>query len=60
MVERIIADGRLYLCGASISVADIAFASLAFPVLLPDETADNFVSYDPRTLPRGYVEIIKR
>lgn len=41
-------------------MADVTFASLAFPVILPDETADVFVAYDPRSLPRGYVETIKR
>lgn len=55
-----LSDGRAYLCGDSISAADITFAALAFPVLLPEETADVFVEYDPRLLPRGYVEIIKR
>lgn len=59
-VESILSDGRSYLCGDTISMADIAFASLAFPVLLPDETASVFVEYDPRSLPRGYVETIKR
>lgn len=55
-----LSDGRAYLCGDSISAADIAFAALAFPVLLPEETADIFLPYDPRSLPREYVEIIKR
>lgn len=41
-------------------MADITFASLAFPVILPEETASVFVEYDPRFLPRGYVETIKR
>lgn len=41
-------------------MADIAFASLAFPVILPEETDSVFVAYDPRSLPRGYVETIKR
>lgn len=59
-VESILSDGRSYLCGDTISMADIAFASLAFPVILPDETASVFVEYDPRSLPRGYVETIKR
>ncbi|CAM9759663.1 unnamed protein product, partial [Scytosiphon promiscuus] len=58
-VERILSDGRRYLCGDSISVADIAFASLAFPLLLPEETVDVFVAYDPEVLPRGYVEAVK-
>ncbi|CAM9590242.1 unnamed protein product [Ectocarpus sp. 4 AP-2014] len=59
LVERLLSDGRAYLCGDSISAADITFAGLAFPVLLPEETADVFVEYDPRLLPRGYVEVIK-
>ncbi|CAB1110646.1 unnamed protein product [Ectocarpus sp. CCAP 1310/34] len=59
LVERLLSDGRAYLCGDSISAADITFAALAFPVLLPEETADVFVEYDPRLLPRGYVEVIK-
>ncbi|CAM9421047.1 unnamed protein product, partial [Laminaria digitata] len=60
MIEDILSDGRLYLCGDSISAADIAFASFAFPVILPDQTDGIFVSYNPRSLPRGYVETIKR
>lgn len=60
MIEDILSDGRLYLCGDSISAADIAFASFAFPVILPDQTDEIFVSYNPRSLPRGYVETIKR
>lgn len=60
LVERILDDGRSYLCGDTISMADITFASLAFPVILPEETASVFVAYDPRSLPRGYVETIKR
>lgn len=59
-MESILSDGRLYLCGDSISAADIAFASMAFPVILPEETDSVFVAYDPRSLPRGYVEVIKR
>ncbi|CAN0311885.1 unnamed protein product, partial [Pylaiella littoralis] len=59
LVESILSDGRLYLCGDSISAADIAFASMAFPVILPEETDSVFVAYDPRSLPRGYVEVIK-
>ena len=60
LVEGILSDGRSYLCGDSISMADITFASLAIPVILPEETSSVFVEYDPRTLPRGYVEKIKR
>lgn len=60
LVESILSDGRSYLCGDSISMADITFASLAFPVILPEETEGVFVAYDPRSLPRGYVETIKR
>ena len=31
-----LADGRRYLCGSALGAADITFASLAAPVLLPD------------------------
>lgn len=60
LVESILSDGRAYLCGETISAADITFAAMAFPVLLPDETAEVFVAYDPRSLPREYVETIKK
>jgi glutathione S-transferase len=30
-------DGRRYLCGDSITAADLAFASMAMPAILPDE-----------------------
>ena len=36
-VSALLADGRQFLVGESFSVADLAFASLAAPVLLPPE-----------------------
>lgn len=36
-VAGILSDGRQYLCGDAISAADITFAALAAPVLLPVE-----------------------
>jgi len=36
-VEKLLADGRPYLAGNSFSSADITFASLAAPVLIPEE-----------------------
>lgn len=37
--ERL-ADGRRYLCGDHLTAADLTFASLAAPVLLPDQYSD--------------------
>lgn len=36
-VERCLSDGRRFLAGDGFSIADITFAALAAPVLLPDE-----------------------
>lgn len=36
-VSALLADGRAYLAGDRFSVADLAFAALAAPVLLPEE-----------------------
>ncbi|HMV36104.1 MAG TPA: glutathione S-transferase C-terminal domain-containing protein, partial [Turneriella sp.] len=36
-VAGLLGDGRPFLCGDAISAADITFAALAAPVLLPDE-----------------------
>ncbi|HYG96629.1 MAG TPA: glutathione S-transferase family protein [Solirubrobacterales bacterium] len=36
-VADTLGDGRRYLCGESITAADLAFASMAMPAILPDE-----------------------
>jgi len=36
-VEKKLADGRMYLCGDTLTAADITFAALSAPVLLPKE-----------------------
>jgi len=36
-INKRISDGRKFLVGNSLSIADITFASLAAPILLPDE-----------------------
>ncbi len=48
-------DGRKYLCGDRLTAADLTFASLAAPVLLPDEYGE----YLPREelVPPGFREV---
>lgn len=36
-VDRILSDGRRYLAGEKLTLADIAFASVAAPLVLPEE-----------------------
>lgn len=36
-VASLLSDGRKYLCGDSLTAADIAFASLAYPIVSPKE-----------------------
>ncbi len=36
-VDEILSDGRKYLVGNSLTIADISFASIAAPLILPDE-----------------------
>jgi len=51
-VSATLGDGRRYLAGDRLTAADVAFASLAGPVLLPDGYAAWLFSYDeaPRTM----------
>jgi glutathione S-transferase len=34
-LDHVLADGRRYLCGDALSAADLSFAALAAPLLLP-------------------------
>jgi cytochrome P450/glutathione S-transferase len=36
-VSELLSDGRRYLCGDRITIADVAFASVGAPVILPEE-----------------------
>mmetsp|Transcript_28675 Transcript_28675/g.52336 ORF Transcript_28675/g.52336 Transcript_28675/m.52336 type:complete len:288 (-) Transcript_28675:395-1258(-) len=53
-------DGRKYICDTEdLSAADIAFASLAYPLVLPEEKADVFLSWNDE-LPRDFREEVGR
>jgi len=53
-VAGLLSDGRKYLCGTpEMTAADVTFASLAYPLILPEEKAAVFLSWDddlPNTL----------
>jgi glutathione S-transferase len=51
-VEATLADGRRFLGGDAFSAADLAFASLAGPIVLPDPYARMFPPFD--TLPPAF------
>jgi glutathione S-transferase len=59
-VSDLLADGRRYI-GATeeMTAADVTFASLAYPLVLPEEKADVFVSWDDE-LPDKYREDVRR
>lgn len=57
-VNDLLADGRNYLIGDKISVADITFASLAAPILQPAEHP--IKSSDSQELPAEFVSKIKK
>lgn len=48
-----VADGRPYLCGDRFTAADLTFASLAAPVLMPDAYARHFGA----TLPASFLAL---
>ena len=53
-VSGLLKDGRKYICGTpEITAADVTFASLAYPLILPEEKAAVFVSWDDK-LPQGF------
>lgn len=50
-----------YICGTpGLSAADITFASLAYPLVLPDEKSDVFLSWDRDELPAAFREEVRR
>jgi glutathione S-transferase len=54
-IEARLADGRRYLCGDRMTAADLTFAALAAPLLLPDGYAA-FLP-EPALLPPAYREV---
>jgi len=59
-VSALLADGRRYLGSTQeMSAADLTFASLAYPLLLPDEKANVFLSWAD-DLPEAYREDVRR
>jgi len=53
-VSELLSDGRKYLCGTpEITAADITFASLAYPLILPEEKATAFLGWDDK-LPENF------
>ena len=53
-VSALLKDGRNYVCGTpEMTAADITFAALAYPLVLPEEKAAVFVSWDDE-LPEGF------
>jgi len=53
-VSDMLDDGRKYICGTpEMTAADITFAALAYPLVLPDEKAAVFVSWGDE-LPEGF------
>ncbi|CAM9578244.1 unnamed protein product [Phaeothamnion confervicola] len=59
VVEQFLSDGRLFLAGEDFSAADITFAALAAPILLPPEMAPHLLTLDP-ALPPAYAATVRR
>ena len=57
-VATILADGRPYLCGDRFSAADLTFASLAAPMVVPLEYAVSLPQ--PEILPAAMADIARR
>ena len=57
-VSSLLQDGRKYICAtADLTAADITFASLAYPLILPEEKASVFVSWDDDLPPDFRAEV---
>merc|ERR1712187_314025 len=53
-VSTLLKDGRKYICGTpDMTAADITFAAIAYPLVLPEEKAAVFASWDDE-LPEGF------
>ncbi|XP_013418276.1 uncharacterized protein LOC106179276 isoform X2 [Lingula anatina] len=60
-VERLLADGRKNICDTpEISGADIAFAALSYPLVLPPEMNEKFMAFEKGTIPAQYYDEVKR
>lgn len=59
-VSEMLSDGRKYICGTpEMTAADVTFAALAYPLVLPDEKAAVFMSWDDE-LPEGFRAEVRR
>ena len=59
-VSSLLQDGRKYICATDdLTAADITFASLAYPLILPEEKASVFVSWDD-DLPKDFRSEVQR
>ena len=59
-VCNLLKDGRKYLCGTpSMTAADVTFAALAYPLVLPEEKARVFVSWGD-DLPAAFRAEVRR
>lgn len=57
-VSKMVSDGRKFLVGNSLSAADISFATLASPVLLPPEFKS--VAKHEAKFPANHLELVKK
>ncbi|KAL7525885.1 hypothetical protein ACHAWF_001547 [Thalassiosira exigua] len=59
-VSTLLDDGRKYICGTpEMTAADITFAALAYPLVLPEEKAAVFLSWDD-DLPEAFRAEVRR
>ncbi len=61
-VEGLLADGRKYLVGDQLTIADICFSSIAAPILLPDQFGASITSINeiPEELRKTVIEMRAR
>jgi glutathione S-transferase len=57
-VAELLADGRPYLCGESFGAADLTFAALSAPLVVPPEYGVPLPQ--PDALPSGMAELVER